>query len=102
MGRACSSPDRTTESYGIGRHFTAPICTSSSPSPASPSPPSRSSSSSTTRQQSARWPMSDRDQPFLRGGYCQVCRQVAHDRTLDYTDLASFFKQKVSTLKTWN
>ena len=46
--------------------------------------------------------MSDRDQPFLLGGYCQVCRNVAHDRTLDYVDLANFFKQKVSTLKTWN
>jgi hypothetical protein len=46
--------------------------------------------------------MPDRDETFLRNGYCQVCRQVAHERTLDYQDLGRFFKQKVSTLRTWN
>jgi hypothetical protein len=44
----------------------------------------------------------ERDLPFVRGGYCLVCRQVAHERTNDYGDLSQFFKQKVSTLKTWN
>lgn len=46
--------------------------------------------------------MFDRDQPFNANGYCQACRKIAHDRVLDYEDLARFFKQKVSTLKTWN
>jgi len=45
-------------------------------------------------------PMSD--QPFNRGGYCQVCRNIAHHRTLDYRDFSEFIRQHESSLRTWN
>ena len=46
--------------------------------------------------------MAERNEPFNQNGYCQACKRIAHERILDYNDLARFFKQKVSTLKTWN
>lgn len=46
--------------------------------------------------------MVDRNEPFNQNGYCQACKRIAHDRVLDYSDLACFFKQKASTIKTWN
>lgn len=45
--------------------------------------------------------MSERDRPFVRAGFCLVCKLSPHDRVLDYDDLSHFLKQKVATLKTW-
>jgi len=45
--------------------------------------------------------MAERDRPFVKVGVCLVCKMKAHDRVLDYADLAVFLKQKVATLKTW-
>lgn len=46
--------------------------------------------------------MAERDRPFVKVGLCLVCKMKAHDRVLDYEDLAVFLKQSVNTLKTWN